>query len=48
MVSDFSSFVKLHLEKMGGHMGYLTAKKTPLNSMRWMDYALDEFVKALV
>jgi predicted alpha/beta-fold hydrolase len=48
LVSNFSSSVKLHLEKIGGHMGYLTSKETPLKSMRWMDYALNEFVNAWV
>ncbi len=42
-----SPLAHLHLEETGGHMGYLTRHKTPLNSFRWLDYALWTFIKAL-
>jgi hypothetical protein len=48
LTSNFSKNIKFHLEKVGGHMGYLTSKKTPLNSIRWMDYALSEFVDSWI
>jgi predicted alpha/beta-fold hydrolase len=37
----FSEHCLLHIEKVGGHMGYLSRKKTPLGTMRWQDYAID-------
>lgn len=42
-----SPAVRLHVEKFGGHLGYLTRKKTPFGSERWLDYALHETLKAL-
>ncbi len=45
--AQVSSLVHLHIEKHGGHMGYLTRKKTPLGTYRWLDYALNTFMKAL-
>lgn len=41
-----SSYVSLHIEKFGGHMGYLSKNITPLGSRRWQDYALSEAMKA--
>jgi len=38
----------LHIEKFGGHMGYLSRVLDPLPSCRWLDYALGECVRALV
>lgn len=38
----------LHIERTGGHMGYLTDRPTPLGTKRWLDYALDAFLEALV
>ena len=38
----------LHVEPIGGHMGYLTRTKTPLGTHRWLDYALDVGLKRLV
>ncbi|HEX4923169.1 MAG TPA: alpha/beta fold hydrolase [Bdellovibrionales bacterium] len=37
-----SEHVHLHAEDHGGHMGYLSKRKTPLGSHRWLDYALNE------
>ena len=42
-----SPSVHLHLEPVGGHMGYLTSSKTPLGSNRWLDYALWQYLEAL-
>lgn len=41
-----SSHVRLHAEIHGGHMGYVSAIRTPLGTRRWLDYALDEAMKA--
>lgn len=32
----------IHLEKVGGHMGYLSAARTPMGTRRWQDYAVRE------
>lgn len=37
--------VHLHVEATGGHMGYITRN---LPDHRWLDYALDHYVQALV
>lgn len=42
-----SPSVHLHLERHGGHCGYLAAHKTPQGNHRWMDYALDHYLEAL-
>ncbi len=43
--------VHFHLERFGGHMGYLSGVKTPLGTKRWLDYAItaavDEAAKQL-
>jgi uncharacterized protein len=44
---SFSSSCLLHIEKVGGHMGYLSAKPTPLGTNRWQDYALDRALAVL-
>ena len=31
---------RLHITRGGGHMGYLSRRKTPLGDRRWMDYFL--------
>jgi predicted alpha/beta-fold hydrolase len=46
--AELSPSCHLHIEKTGGHLGYLTARNTPLGTKRWLDYALDEFLSALV
>jgi predicted alpha/beta-fold hydrolase len=43
----FSSSCLVHIEKVGGHMGYLSAKATPFGTIRWQDYALDCALAAL-
>ncbi len=47
-VADFSPSTHFHLENHGGHLGYLSSKKTPLNTFRWLDYAINEYVKCWV
>jgi predicted alpha/beta-fold hydrolase len=42
-----SSTVHLHVERHGGHCGYLAAHLTPLGTHRWMDYALDHYLEQL-
>jgi predicted alpha/beta-fold hydrolase len=46
--AKLSPFVHLHIEPTGGHMGYLSRIKTPYGTHRWLDYALNEAMKALV
>jgi uncharacterized protein len=40
-----SSSTTLHIEKYGGHLGYLSAKNTPLGNNRWLDYAIHEAIQ---
>ncbi len=42
-----SASVQLHLERFGGHMGYLSAQTTPLGTRRWLDHALQEGIRFL-
>lgn len=39
--TKFPSSVHLHIERTGGHLGYL-AESTPMNTKRWLDYFLNE------
>ncbi len=39
--------VRVHIEKTGGHMGYLTTQKTPRGSRRWLDYFMHEAIKSM-
>lgn len=39
---------QLHIEKIGGHMGYLSKRKTPLGTHRWLDYALFQCLQNLL
>ncbi len=39
-----NSNFNLRLESTGGHLGYLTRTKTPLNDNRWMDWFLIETI----
>jgi len=32
--------LEVHITRGGGHMGFVSAEKTPLGSHRWMDYAI--------
>ena len=41
-----SPHVHMRIEESGGHMGYLTATPTPLNSQRWLDYALLTYLES--
>jgi uncharacterized protein len=45
--AELSPSVHLHVEKTGGHMGYITRQKTPLGTHRWLDYALLTFLDSL-
>ena len=45
--AERSASVHIHVEDSGGHMGYISAKETPLGSRRWLDYALHEALLAL-
>jgi len=42
-----SSRIHLHIEKHGGHMGYISQLPTPLGTRRWLDYALHHYLKLL-
>ena len=45
--AELSSALQLHIEQVGGHMGYVTRKPTPLGTNRWLDYAVYESLKTL-
>lgn len=47
--ADLSKTTVLHVEKHGGHMGYLDRSETnsSLGYRRWLDYALKEYLIAL-
>lgn len=45
--AGFNKYTQVHIEKHGGHLGYLTRTPTPLGSTRWMDYYLNEAIQAL-
>jgi predicted alpha/beta-fold hydrolase len=45
--AKLSPHVTLHIEEVGGHMGYLSAERTPLGTKRWQDYALGEALRVL-
>jgi predicted alpha/beta-fold hydrolase len=42
-----SKFISERVENNGGHMGYLHKSKTPLGTIRWMDYAINEIFKKM-
>jgi predicted alpha/beta-fold hydrolase len=44
--SRLSPMIHLHIERHGGHMGYLTQDHHPKCGRRWMDYALSEYIRA--
>lgn len=46
--TELSPYVHLHMEQVGGHLGYIHNDYTPLGSNRWLDYALIETAKLLV
>jgi len=37
-----SDFLEVLVTRGGGHMGYLSAARTPLGDRRWLDYFLLE------
>ncbi len=43
--AEISPLVHLHLEKHGGHMGYLS--KQGFGFYRWMDHAIESYLKAI-
>lgn len=43
--TPLSASTLLHLEKSGGHMGYLTRDTHPKFGRRWMDMALNEYIR---
>jgi predicted alpha/beta-fold hydrolase len=40
-----SSFVHMHIEQFGGHMGYISRDRTPLGTHRWLDYSIHEAIR---
>lgn len=40
--------IHMHIEPTGGHMGYFHQRSTPLGDRRWMDFALDRYLAALI
>lgn len=45
--APFSKNVQLHIEKRGGHMGYLHQGNLPIGGNRWLDYYLFEALRGL-
>ncbi|MFV3410060.1 YheT family hydrolase [Bdellovibrio bacteriovorus] len=45
--APFSKHVQLHIEKRGGHMGYLHRQSLPVGGTRWLDYYLHEALRGL-
>lgn len=43
-----SKDVHVHMEQVGGHLGYIHNDYTPIGSNRWLDYALIETAKLLI
>lgn len=41
-------WLQLHLTRSGGHLGFISAKRTPFGDHRWMDYALWHYANALL
>lgn len=44
--SQLSPAIHLHIERHGGHMGYLSQDLHPKYGRRWMDYALSEYIRS--
>ena len=40
--------VALHVEPVGGHIGYLSAERTPVGTRRWIDAAVWHYVSQWV
>jgi predicted alpha/beta-fold hydrolase len=54
--AELSPMVHAHFERTGGHMGYLSAERLPVivsadgqtqNTHRWLDYALQTYIRTL-
>jgi predicted alpha/beta-fold hydrolase len=45
--AKFSSSCQLHVEKRGGHMGYIAKNPLPQWGHRWLDYYIHEALKGL-
>ncbi|MFQ5677310.1 MAG: YheT family hydrolase, partial [bacterium] len=43
-----NKFLNFNLTRGGGHMGYVSAEKTPLGSHRWLDYAVLTYAESLI
>lgn len=43
--TETSPTMRVHIEKHGGHLGYLQKEKTPLGNFRWLDYGVYEISK---
>lgn len=43
--ADFSSSTTVHIENVGGHLGYLSNDLSHAKNKRWLDYALGEVLK---
>lgn len=43
-----NEFLDFNLTKSGGHMGYVSAEKTPLGTHRWLDYAVLAYAENLI
>lgn len=41
-------WLQCHLTPSGGHLGFISAKRTPFGDHRWMDYALWHYANALL
>ena len=52
-VADFKSAkpsakAQMHIEKYGGHLGYLNRKPLPVGGVRWLDYFMHEQIAGLI
>jgi predicted alpha/beta-fold hydrolase len=45
--AELSDSVHLHIEKYGGHLGYISSAKNACGSRRWLDYALMQTIQTL-
>ncbi|RMF67644.1 MAG: hypothetical protein D6743_04565, partial [Calditrichaeota bacterium] len=41
-------FLRVEITRSGGHMGFVSARPTPLGDHRWMDYAVLSFAEGLL
>ncbi len=44
---DLPPNINIYQPKEGGHMGYISAERTPFGDYRWMDYVVLEWIKDL-